>query len=74
MRFLWGLDPLKFFAGALTIAWGIGFARYIGNGAWSFPIWPNLLDVVGLCLVGLYLVRDSFGKGANGPEAKRGDR
>jgi hypothetical protein len=41
--------------GIWIIAWGFGFLRYLGDSSVEFPIWPNLLDVIGLILVGSYL-------------------
>jgi hypothetical protein len=60
MRFAFVRSPVKFILGGLTIAWGIGFLRYLGAQSWVFPVWPNILDVGGLCVVGLYLVGDSL--------------
>jgi hypothetical protein len=48
-----------FFFGAATIAWGIGFLRYLGYWVY-FPIFPNILDVWGLVLVGSYLLARSL--------------
>ena len=50
---------MRFFFGSAAIAWAVGFSRYLGAGSVSFPIWPNVLDVLGLTIMGGYFVLES---------------
>lgn len=54
-------DKTLFFLGGCTIAWGIGFLRYLERWVF-FPAFPNLLDVLGLIFVGSYLIVKSLDK------------
>jgi len=42
--------------GVMVIAWGVAFLRYLGATYVEFPLWPNILDVIGLMAVGSYLI------------------
>jgi hypothetical protein len=54
-KFKFFSKPLFFFLGVANIAWAIGFFRYLGYWVY-FPVIPNIVDVIGLSLVGLYLI------------------
>ena len=55
-------NPLRFFFGVSAIAWAVGFSRYLGATSVSFPVFPNVLDVLGLGIMGGYFVREAFRK------------
>ena len=58
LKTLWGLDPVKVMLGTFTFAWAVGFARYL-DAVVYFPAFPNILDVLGLMVVGGFLLFDS---------------
>lgn len=61
MKVLWGLDPLRFFLGVSAFAWAVGFIRYFG--AWVyFPWFPNVLDSIGMGLIGAFLFYEALQK------------
>ena len=60
----------RFSLGVFVLSWGLAFLKYVGQpekiignvGSLSivyysvpFPVWPNVLDAVGLIGVGMYL-------------------
>ena len=53
---------MRFFFGVSAIAWAVGFSRYLGATSVSFPVFPNVLDVLGLGIMGGYFVREAFRK------------
>lgn len=59
MKVLWGLRPAPFMLGSFAVAWAVGFGRYLGAGMVSFPVFPNVLDCLGLVLIGAYLLSQS---------------
>lgn len=50
-------NPVKFFLGILAICWALAFVKYLGHWVY-FPVFPNILDSVGMALVGVYLLYD----------------
>ena len=70
MKFAYIQNPLAFFLGGCAIAWAIGFARYFGHWVF-FSAFPNVLDSIGLSLVGIYLLYQALGRSrtlANGSQ------
>ena len=55
MKFLWGLNPFKYFLGVLAIGLAIAFPRYWNHWVY-FPSFPNALDSMSMALVGTYLL------------------
>jgi len=60
MKFAYIRNPLAFFLGVCAIAWAIGFARYFDHWVF-FSAFPNVLDSIGLSLVGSYLLYEALG-------------
>ena len=73
-QILFGLDPIRFFLGISAFAWAYGIYRYIDMTIWTsktiggtsysfgatpFPFWPNILDVIGMIIIGLFLLWES---------------
>lgn len=73
-------SPVKFFFGFAAISWGLAFLKYIdqpyvitGSCAsacnWQahfvFPFFPNILDVLGLILLGAYLLYEVVRRAAS---------
>jgi anaerobic C4-dicarboxylate transporter len=57
-------NPLQFFLGASAFAWALSFVRYLGHWV-LFPTFPNILDSIGMALIGTYLLYHAFmGPGA----------
>jgi hypothetical protein len=48
-------NPLQLFLGGCALAWALGFIRYFGHWVY-FPVFPNILDSLGMALVGTYLL------------------
>ena len=65
-RFLFGMDPFRFFLGSMAVALAFGFPRYFGHWVF-FPWFPNILDSAMMALVGIVLLSDVVGR-AEGPE------
>jgi hypothetical protein len=63
MKFAYIQSPLAFVLGISAFAWAIGFARYFGHWVF-FPAFPNILDSLGISLVGVYLLYVALGKSA----------
>lgn len=61
MKFAYIQSPLAFVLGISALAWAIGFARYFGHWVF-FPAFPNILDSLGMSLVGVYLLYEALGK------------
>jgi hypothetical protein len=59
MKPLWGLSFPRFFLGAVSVAWAVGFARYFDRWVY-FPAFPNVLDSLGMALVGGFLFWESY--------------
>lgn len=55
MKFAYIQKPLPFFLGVCAIAWAIGFVRYFDHWVF-FSAFPNILDSLGMSLVGVYLL------------------
>lgn len=58
-----GRNPYRFFFGSAAVAWGLGFLKELGKPIAQtipFPVWPNVLDVVGLFALGAYLLVEIF--------------
>lgn len=70
-----GKNPFRFFFGMAAMAWGLGFLKELGRPIAEtftgpnymvavrtvpFPVWPNVLDVVGLFALGAYLLVEIF--------------
>jgi len=56
-RFLFGIDPIRFFLGSLAVALAFGFPRYFGRWVY-FPWFPNVLDSATMATVGAVLLWD----------------
>lgn len=52
-------NPLQFFLGGCALAWALGFIRYFGHWVY-FPVLPNILDSLGMALIGTYLLYHAF--------------
>lgn len=52
---------MAFVLGISAFAWAIGFARYFDHWVF-FSAFPNILDSVGMSLVGTYLLYEALGK------------
>jgi len=61
MRFAYIEKPLAFFLGVCAFAWAIGFARYFDHWVY-FSAFPNILDSLGMSLVGVYLLSEALSK------------
>ena len=61
MKFAYIRRPLAFVLGVSAFAWAIGFARYFNHWVF-FSAFPNILDSLGMSLVGTYLLYEAFGK------------
>jgi len=61
VRFAFIRRPLGFVLGVSAFAWGAGFARYFDRWVF-FPAFPNILDTIGMSLVGVYLLYVSTGR------------
>jgi hypothetical protein len=61
MRFAYIQNPLAFFLGVSAFAWAIGFARYFDHWVF-FSAFPNILDSVGMSLIGVYLLYQALRK------------
>jgi hypothetical protein len=62
MKFAYIRRPLAFFLGIIAIAWAIGFARYFDHWVF-FPAFPNILDSLGMSLIGIYLLYEALPRG-----------
>ena len=56
-KFLFGIDPFRFFLGSLAVALAFGFPRYFDHWVY-FPLFPNVLDPMTMALVGAVLLWD----------------
>jgi len=56
-KFLFNLDPVRFFLGSLAIGLAFGFPRYFGHWVY-FPWFPNIIDSATMALLGLVLLWD----------------
>ena len=54
---LFGIDPVRFFLGALGICLAFGFPRYFERCAF-FPWFPNILDSATMAVIGAFLLWD----------------
>jgi hypothetical protein len=61
MKFAHIQNPMAFFLSGIAFAWAIGFARYFDHWVF-FPAFPNILDSLGLSVVGVYLLYKALGK------------
>ena len=61
MKFAYIQNPLAFLLSGIAFAWAIGFARYFDRWVF-FPIFPNVLDSLGLSVVGAYLLYKALDK------------
>lgn len=61
MKFAYIQSPLAFVLGISAFAWAIGFARYFGHWV-LFSTFPNVLDSLGMSLVGVYLLYEALGR------------
>ncbi|MGD0396808.1 MAG: hypothetical protein ABSB26_07895 [Nitrososphaerales archaeon] len=61
MKFAHIQRPLPFVLGISAFAWAIGFSRYFDHWV-LFPTFPNILDSLGISLVGAYLLYLALGK------------
>ncbi|HYB76173.1 MAG TPA: hypothetical protein VEC08_04365 [Nitrososphaerales archaeon] len=61
MKFAYIQSPLAFVLGISAFAWAIGFARYFDHWVF-FSAFPNILDSLGMSLVGVYLLYQALGK------------
>jgi len=61
MEFAYIRRPLAFVLGISAFAWAIGFARYFDHWVF-FSAFPNILDSLGMSLVGTYLLYEALGK------------
>ncbi|MGP8056657.1 MAG: hypothetical protein ACLP9K_03530 [Nitrososphaerales archaeon] len=61
IRFAYIKRPLAFVLGISAFAWAIGFARYFDHWVF-FSAFPNILDSLGMSLVGVYLLYQALGK------------
>jgi hypothetical protein len=57
LRFLNGLDPLRFFLGIVAIGLSFAFLRYFDHWVY-FPWFPNVLDSATMAAVGFVLLYD----------------
>ncbi len=74
MKFVLIQRPLAFVLGISALAWAIGFVRYFDHWV-LFPAFPNILDSLGISLVGAYLLYQALGKShgpANASDAELG--
>ncbi len=74
MKFAHIKRPLAFVLGISAFAWAIGFSRYFDHWV-LFPAFPNILDSLGMSLVGAYLLYQALGKShrlANTSDAELG--
>lgn len=74
MKFAYIQRPLAFILGICAFAWAIGFARYFGHWVF-FSAFPNVLDSLGMSLVGAYLLYEALGRSqrpANTTDAESG--
>jgi len=56
-KFLFGIDPFRFFLGSLAVALALGFTRYFDHWVY-FPWFPNALDSITMLSVGAVLLWD----------------
>jgi hypothetical protein len=57
IKFLFGIDPVRFFLGALAIGLAFGFPRYFDRWVF-FPWFPNILDSATMAAIGAFLLWD----------------
>ena len=62
MKFAYIEKPIPFFLGACAFAWAFGFIRYFDHWVF-FSTFPNVLDSLGMSLVGVYLFFLALQKG-----------
>jgi hypothetical protein len=62
MEFAYIRRPLAFVLGISAFAWAIGFVRYFNHWVF-FSAFPNILDSLGMSLVGVFLLYEALGKG-----------
>jgi hypothetical protein len=60
-KFLFGIDPIRFFLGGLAIGLAFGFPRYFGHWVY-FPYFPNVLDSATMAIIGAFLLYDVLRK------------
>jgi hypothetical protein len=60
MKFAYVRRPLAFVLGISAFAWAFGFARYFDHWVF-FSAFPNVLDSIGMSLIGVYLLYQALG-------------
>jgi hypothetical protein len=61
MKFAYIQRPLAFILGISAFVWAIDFAQYFDHRVF-FSTFPNILDSLGMSLVGVYLLYEALGK------------
>ena len=61
MKFSHIQRPLAFVLAICAFAWALGFARYFDRWVY-FPAFPNILDSLGISLIGIYLLYGALSK------------
>ena len=61
MKFAYIRSPLAFVLAICAFAWAIGFAKFFDHWVF-FPAFPNILDSLGISLIGIYLLYVALGK------------
>ena len=61
MKFAYIQRPLAFVLAICAFAWALGFARYFDHWVY-FPAFPNILDSLGISLIGIYLLYVAMNK------------
>jgi len=61
MKFAYIQNPLAFILSGIAFAWAIGFTRYFDHWVF-FPTFPNILDSLGLSMIGVYLLYKALAK------------
>jgi len=56
-KFLFNLDPVRFFLGSLALGLAFGFIRYFDHWVY-FPMFPNIIDSATMALLGVVLLWD----------------